>query len=165
MPLRHPFRYVAAVVVLAALACMITGLAVNRNVEIGVIGQYLFNPLILHGAWLTIVIAVVSQLIGVVLGLVVALMRQSSNFVLSSIAWLYIWFFRGTPLLVQLVFWADFGALYRELRPRHSVHPHKRGQHRGEHRADKRRGGHRRTVTQRGRLHGRDRARQPAVRR
>jgi polar amino acid transport system permease protein len=113
VPLRHPFRYVAAVFVLAALACMITGLAVNRNVEIGGIGQYLFNPLILHGAWLTIVIAVVSQLIGVVLGLVVALMRQSSNFVLSSIAWLYIWFFRGTPLLVQLVFWADFGALYQ----------------------------------------------------
>ena len=113
VPLRHPWRYVGAVVVVAALVCLIIGLAVNKNVEIDVVGHNLFDGLILHGVWLTIVIAVVSQVIGTVLGLIVALMRQSPNFVLQGISWLYIWFFRGTPLLVQLVFWADFGALYQ----------------------------------------------------
>jgi len=113
VPLRHPMRYVAAAVVLALLGCAVAGLAVNPNIEIGVVGQYLLENQILHGLWLTIVIAVVSQLIGTVIGLIVALMRQSPNFVLQGISWLYIWFFRGVPLLVQLVFWADFGALYQ----------------------------------------------------
>lgn len=112
VPLRHPWRYLAAVIVFAALACLIVALTINKNIEAGVISHYMMNPLILRGLELTIVIAVVSQLIGVGLGLIVALMRQSTNFVLSSISWLYIWFFRGTPLLVQLVFWANFGALY-----------------------------------------------------
>lgn len=113
VPLRHPMRYVAAVVVLALLVCLIAGLAVNKNIEIHVVHHYLFNKLILHGLWLTIIIAIVSQGIGTAIGLIVALMRQSPNFVLQGISWLYIWFFRGVPLLVQLVFWADFGALYQ----------------------------------------------------
>lgn len=113
VPLRHPMRYVAAAIALAALGCLIAGLVVNKNVQIGVVGRNLFNPLILHGVWLTIEISVVSQVIGTLLGLIFALMRQSPNFVLSGIAQLYIWFFRGTPMLVQLVFWADFGALYQ----------------------------------------------------
>ncbi len=39
-------------------------------------------------------------------------MRLSSNRLLSTLGWLYIWFFRSVPVLVQLIFWYNFGALY-----------------------------------------------------
>ncbi len=115
VPLRHYGRWIAASLVLAVLATGLGALAVNRNIEFHVVRHYLFNHLIVEGALATIEIAVVSQVIGIVLGIVLAVMRQSANPVLSGASWLYIWFFRGTPLLVQLIFWANFGALYQHV--------------------------------------------------
>jgi polar amino acid transport system permease protein len=43
--------------------------------------------------------------IGITLGIVVAVMRLSPNPVMSVVSWFYIWFFRGTPVLVQIFFW------------------------------------------------------------
>lgn len=65
--------------------------------------EYLVSPYMLRGAWTTIWLAVVSMLIGIALGFVAALMKMSKNVVLSQIAQFYIWLWRGTPLLVQLV--------------------------------------------------------------
>jgi polar amino acid transport system permease protein len=113
VPLRHYGRWVAAIVVLAALGMLVGALLVNKNIEFNVVRQYTFNHLILRGVVSTIVIALVAQVIGVVLGIVLAVMRRSPNPVLTGASWLYIWFFRGTPLLVQLIFWASFGALYQ----------------------------------------------------
>ena len=50
--------------------------------------------------------------IGLVLGTVLALMRLSCNLLLSTLSWLYVWFFRSVPVLVQLIFWYNLGALY-----------------------------------------------------
>jgi polar amino acid transport system permease protein len=50
--------------------------------------------------------------IGIVLGVLLAVMRLSLNPLVSSVSWLYIWFFRGTPVLVQILFWFNVAALY-----------------------------------------------------
>ncbi len=65
---------------------------------------YVFSPFMLTGAWVAIKIASVAMVIGVVLGLLLALMRLSSFWPVSAFAWFYIWFVRGTPQLLQLVF-------------------------------------------------------------
>jgi polar amino acid transport system permease protein len=71
----------------------------------GTVWKYLFNPLILEGARTTIIVAILAQGLGVLLGLLSALMRMSKNPLISTPANFYVWFFRGTPLLVQLLFW------------------------------------------------------------
>ena len=70
--------------------------------EWDVVWQYLFNPLIREGAWRTIQVAVLAQLIGVVLGILFALLRNSRNPLTNGLAGFYVWFFRGTPVLLQL---------------------------------------------------------------
>jgi His/Glu/Gln/Arg/opine family amino acid ABC transporter permease subunit len=70
-------------------------------------GELLVHPLIIKAAWLTIWVAIVSQLVAIVLGLPIALAQLSGNPVLRGAAWTYNWLFQGTPLLMQLVFfWA-----------------------------------------------------------
>jgi polar amino acid transport system permease protein len=70
-----------------------------------IVWKFLFNSVILEGAQRTIVVAIAAQVLGVVLGLLSALMRMSKNPLLNVPANLYVWFFRGTPLLIQLLFW------------------------------------------------------------
>ncbi len=113
VPLRHYGRYLAATITLAALLTFLAALAVNKNVQISVVASYLFNQTILQGVISTIIISVAAQIIGILLGVGLAVMRQSPNPVLSGVSWLYIWFFRGTPLLVQLIFWSNFGSFYQ----------------------------------------------------
>jgi len=70
-----------------------------------VVWKFLFNSVILEGARTTIIVAILAQALGVSLGIASALMRMSKNPLLNVPANLYVWFFRGTPLLVQLLFW------------------------------------------------------------
>lgn len=74
--------------------------------------EYLFAPEVLQGVLLTIILTVIAQTAGIVLGVLLAVMRVSRNPVFSWVAAAYIWFFRGTPLLVQLIFWYNIAALY-----------------------------------------------------
>lgn len=69
----------------------------------GVFRDYLFDDVIVEGAWVTLQIAVLAQLIGVALGVLFALMRVSRNPLISGVAGFYVWFFRGTPALLQLL--------------------------------------------------------------
>ena len=71
----------------------------------GVVWKFLFNSVILEGAQRTLVVALIAQVLGVALGVVSALMRMSKNPLLNGPANFYVWFFRGTPLLIQLLFW------------------------------------------------------------
>lgn len=75
------------------------------NYDPGIVWDYLLNSVILEGAQRTIVVALAAQVLGVFLGVVSALMRMSKNPLLNVPANFYVWFFRGTPLLVQLLFW------------------------------------------------------------
>jgi polar amino acid transport system permease protein len=95
-----------AVAVLLGLLALLTRLIVNsRFADFAVVGHYLANRSILEGLRNTLVISVLAQVVGIALGITFSVMRLSKNPVLSVTSWLYIWFFRGTPVLVQLLFW------------------------------------------------------------
>lgn len=115
VPLRHPWRWVTAVALLVLVGAFLSSLWKNPNVIHGIISEFLFDPRILHGVWLTIFLTVASMVIGTILATALAIMRLSTNPVLRVISWVYIWFFRGTPLLVQIVFWGFLGLLYAEI--------------------------------------------------
>ena len=113
VPVRHPWRWVAALIVVIVAASLIRSAINDPNFQWSVVKHYLFNPRIMRGVVTTIWLTVVSMVIGILLGIVLAVMRQSPNKLVSGFSWLYIWFFRGTPLLVQILFWSFIGALYR----------------------------------------------------
>ena len=112
VPLRHPVRLAIAVVLILVALSAAWDVAANRSYHWDVVISYLFAPQILAGAGLTIVLTVVSMTVGIAMGTVLAVMRLSANPIVSSISRAYIWFFRGTPLLVQLIFWYNIAALY-----------------------------------------------------
>ena len=66
--------------------------------------EVLLSPLLLKAAWVTIWVGTVAQAIGVAIGTVVAPMMLSRSRVLRFVSWLYLWIFRGTPLLAQILF-------------------------------------------------------------
>ena len=115
VPVRHPWRWVAAVVVVIVAASLIRS-AINDNAfRWDLFGQYLFDPRIMRGVVKTIWLTAVAMVVGIGLGVVLAVMRLSPNRLVSGSSWLYIWFFRGTPLLVQILFWSFIGALYKRI--------------------------------------------------
>src|SRR6266536_3097782 len=112
VPVRHPGRWVAAVVVLVICAMLVHCLVTDSRFEWGVIGSYFLSRRVLDGLEITILLTVVCMAIGIVLGVILAVMRLSANPLLSGASWVYIWFLRGTPVLVQLLFWYNMAALY-----------------------------------------------------
>jgi polar amino acid transport system permease protein len=115
VPVRHPWRWVSTVIVLIIAASVVRAIIVNANFQWGLVGQYLFDHRIISGVLKTIELTVISMVIGIVIGVAMAVMRLSSNPAVSSFSWLYIWFFRGTPLLVQLLFWQFGAALFKHI--------------------------------------------------
>ncbi|OON81207.1 amino acid ABC transporter permease [Streptomyces tsukubensis] len=111
IPVRHYGRYIAAVVALALLVVIIYAFSQGK-INWGAVPDYFFDSRILRGMEKTMLLTVLSMLIGVVGGVVLAVMRLSKNPVTSSIAWFYIWFFRGTPVLVQLFVWFNLGLVF-----------------------------------------------------
>ncbi|ALV46150.1 ABC transporter permease [Arthrobacter alpinus] len=112
VPLRHPIRNVLAIVLILVAASAALDVATNERYHWDVVVSYLFSPEIMSGAGLTLMLTVVSMTVGILLGTVLAIMRLSSNPILKTLSRAYIWFFRGTPLLVQLIFWYNIAALY-----------------------------------------------------
>ena len=96
-------------------ASIIRAIVTNKNFQWHVVGSYLFDSRITHGVLVTIELTVLSMLIGVLLGVILAIMRRSPNPVVSGASWLYIYFFRGTPLLVQILFWYSIAALFKTI--------------------------------------------------
>ncbi|WP_216590756.1 amino acid ABC transporter permease [Streptomyces brasiliscabiei] len=113
--MRHPGRALSALVVLVAAASLGQSALTNDNFEWPVVREYLFHPEIMAGLRTTLILTAVSMTLGIVLGIVLAACRMSENRVLSSLSGAYLWFFRGTPLLVQLIFWFNLSALYPRL--------------------------------------------------
>lgn len=68
------------------------------------IESFSFFPRLLQGTWVTIQLTIVAILFGVLFGLLLALGRLSKITIINKFSWIYIWFFRGTPLLMQLYF-------------------------------------------------------------
>lgn len=114
-PARHPWRVVAGTVAVLVAGSIVVSVGKNPNVQWSVVGHYLFASLTLRGLVVTLYLTVGAVLIGVLGGVVLAVMRISPNPVLRVIARLYVELFRGTPLLVQIIFWGYMGALYHNI--------------------------------------------------
>jgi polar amino acid transport system permease protein len=112
VPVRRPGRWIAAAIVLVVAVSLVRSAVTNPRFEWSVVGDYLFDQRILVGLRLTLELTVIAMAIGIVLGIILAVMRLSLNPLVSGASWLYIWFFRGTPVLVQLIFWYSIAALY-----------------------------------------------------
>lgn len=111
-PARHPWRWVAITFVALLAAMLVHTLFTNPRFEWSVVGQYFTSQTILLGVWRTLELTVIAMVTGVALGVMLAIMRLSPNPVLSSASWLFVWFFRGSPLLVQLLLWYNLSALF-----------------------------------------------------
>jgi polar amino acid transport system permease protein len=112
VPVRHPGRWIGAAIVALIAASLIRSAIENPNFHWDVVGQYLFDQRILHGLVKTLQLTVLAMAIGVVLGVLLAVMRLSPNWLIRGSSWFYIWIFRGTPLLVQILLWNFIAALY-----------------------------------------------------
>jgi polar amino acid transport system permease protein len=112
VPLRHPGRWAACAAVLVLLGWFAYIVMTNENFQWPLVGKYLFSPEIVRGVFLTVQLTISCMCIGIALGVVVALMRLSENKLLSYSAQVYIVAFRGTPALVQLIFWFNLSALF-----------------------------------------------------
>jgi polar amino acid transport system permease protein len=115
VPVRHYGRWVAAAVVLLIAARLAVSVATNPNFEWGVIGDFLFDHRILHGVVVTLELTAVAMIVGVLLGIGLAIMRLSLNPLVSGASSIYIWLFRGTPVLVQILLWFNIAALYHQI--------------------------------------------------
>ncbi len=105
IPARNWGQWVIAVVLIAVVLLLLAMVVTSPHINWPAIPQYIFDETILEGIELTILFTVLSMLISIVAGGLLAMMRLSPNPVLTGFASLYIWFFRGTPLLVQIIFW------------------------------------------------------------
>jgi polar amino acid transport system permease protein len=112
IPARHPGRWVAAALVLALALAIADSFTTNPRFEWSVVGEYFFSERVIDGLWLTLELTVVSMLIGIGIGVLLAVMRLSPNPLVAGSSRLYIWLFRGTPVLVQILFWFNITALY-----------------------------------------------------
>lgn len=112
VPRRYPGRWVAAAILLVLLALFAWAIVTNPRFEWPVVWEYLFARPILAGLGLTIELTLIATVLSLVAGTLLALMRMSANPVLSTAAAVYIWFFRSVPLLVQIIFFYNFSALY-----------------------------------------------------
>src|SRR6266516_3894015 len=115
IPVRHPGRWVAAAIIVYLSAALVKSVATNPRFEWGIIRHYFSSSRVLQGLVTTLELTVLCMAIGIVIGILLAVMRLSVNPLVSGASWLYIWLFRGPPVLVQILFWGYISALYPRL--------------------------------------------------
>ncbi len=103
VPLKHPSYWVTAVVALVLVGLAVYMLATNKSARWNVFGEYLFSKPILEGLWVTIQLSVISQILALAIGCLLALLGESKNPTLRVFVKAYVGFFRGLPLLVLLL--------------------------------------------------------------
>jgi polar amino acid transport system permease protein len=117
VPRRHPGRWVAVILILMVAVQAAHGVATNPNFHWGTYYEYVFSPFVMRGVGWTLLLTVVAMAVAIPLALALVVMRESGNPILTSAAWFWVWFFRGTPVYTQLAFWGLFAVLF----PRISV--------------------------------------------
>jgi polar amino acid transport system permease protein len=115
VPVRHPGRWLTVAVLLVLTAQLGHFLLYTQALHWDLVRAYLFDDSILLGLRNTVIVTAVAMAIGIALGLLVAVMRLSGNPILSGVSWVYVWFFRGTPVLVQLLFWYNLPAVMKSI--------------------------------------------------
>jgi polar amino acid transport system permease protein len=101
-------------VVLLAFEIISTFLSAD-SLQWSVVWSYLFQESVLLGVWRTILLTVIAMVLGCIIGLFLALMRLSPSLILNGVSGAYIWVFRGTPVLVQILFWFNLASFLPEL--------------------------------------------------
>lgn len=114
--LKHPVRIASGIVVALLSVLALESFISNERVGWDIVGHYLFSRPILVGLGRTLILTFVAMAVGLLIGAALAIMRLSSNPVLKNVAAVYVWLFRGTPLLVQLILWYNISALYPTIR-------------------------------------------------
>ena len=114
-PVPRPGRWLGAAVVAVLVAMAINALITNPAWQWHLVGQWIFSKSIMTGVLYTLLLTVGAMLLGTVLAITMAVMRQSTNPILRYVATFYIWFFRGTPVYTQLIFWSLLPVLYPQL--------------------------------------------------
>jgi polar amino acid transport system permease protein len=112
VPVRHPGRLIAIVVIAFLGVALVNSMASNSRFQWGQVGHFFTSSRVLNGLVVTLELTATSMAIGIFLGVVLAIMRLSPNPVVAGAAWFYIWIFRGTPVLVQILLWYNVAALY-----------------------------------------------------
>ncbi|MGH7190592.1 MAG: amino acid ABC transporter permease [Acetobacteraceae bacterium] len=115
VPLRRPGRWISAALIALLAAALANSVVRNPRFDWPIVGRYFTSTAVVAGLGRTIELTVVAMAVGIALGVLVAVMRQSANPLVSNASRAYIGVFRGTPLLVQLLFWFNFAALYPEV--------------------------------------------------
>jgi polar amino acid transport system permease protein len=111
-PVRRPGRWIAIAVIAVLAAMFVHMLLTNDAFQWAFMFDNMFLPPVIEGLTGTIVLTVSAMLLGVVLGVIVAVMRLSSSWVLSGVAFLYTWFFRAVPRLVLCILFGSLGTLW-----------------------------------------------------
>jgi polar amino acid transport system permease protein len=112
VPVRHPGRWVAIAVIAVLVAMFVNMLVTNDAFQWQFMFDNMFRPPVIEGVRTVLIATVLSMIIGVALGTVIAVLRLSPNPVLSSAAWVYTWFFRAVPRIVLLVLFGNLGILF-----------------------------------------------------
>lgn len=115
VPVRRTGRWAAAVAVLVLLALAMDSVIRNDAFQWDVVFAYFATASVLRGLWLTLWLTAVVMVLGFALGALLAVLRLSGNPVLQAVSWGYVWLYRSTPILVQLLFWFNIGALYPQI--------------------------------------------------
>ncbi|MDV9190868.1 amino acid ABC transporter permease [Streptomyces sp. SR27] len=115
VPARRIGQWTTAALVLALLALGLVSVVRNKAFQWDVVAQYFTSASVLRGLGLTLWLTALVMALGFVLGTLLAVLRLSANPVLRAVSWGYVWFFRSTPILVQLLFWFNIGALYPQI--------------------------------------------------
>ena len=114
-PVPRPGRWISAVIVAIFALLIAKGFITNDNYQWDVVGKWLFSKTVVSGVVYTLILTVIAMIIGTILAITFAIMRQSINPVLRWVATAYIWFFRGTPIYTQLIFWSLLPTLYPQI--------------------------------------------------
>jgi polar amino acid transport system permease protein len=112
---RHYGRAAATVVTGVIVLAAIYGAVADRRFQWGIVFHYAFNHQILIGLMVTLELTAISMVFGIVLGVLLAIMLRSDMLLVRGISKVYVWFFRGTPVLVQLIFWYNLAALVPDI--------------------------------------------------
>lgn len=115
VPVRRTGQWAAAVALLVLSALAVRSVVRNDAFQWDVVAAYLTTDSVLRGLGLTLWLTALVMVLGFALGTVLAVLRLSANPVLRAVSWGYIWLFRSTPILVQLLFWFNIGALYPQI--------------------------------------------------
>ncbi|UIN19392.1 amino acid ABC transporter permease [Herbaspirillum frisingense] len=102
-------------ITLTGLVKLLWMMAHNEAFQWSVAGHWFSAHSVLQGLGVTLGLTAVSMVLGSLLGLVLAIARLSTSTLFKSIAALYIWFFRSTPVLVQLIFLYNMATLFPQV--------------------------------------------------